>query len=134
MQLTANQQSVLTTLQQAGTPLSAYALLGRLRDVGFKAPIQVYRVLNKLAKQGLIHRLESLNAYVPCAHGNECARSFPAFAICDHCGRVDEFVDGGCNLSLGRWMKNNAFSPGHLTIEIHGKCSACTSCLPIVVH
>ena len=72
MQLTANQQRVLATLQEASSPLSAYALLDRLREAGFGAPVQVYRALERLAEQGLVHRLESLNAYVSCSHSGGC--------------------------------------------------------------
>ena len=57
MPLTANQQRVLTTLRQADGPLTAYALLDRLREQGFNAPAQVYRALERLAEQDLVHRL-----------------------------------------------------------------------------
>src|SRR5256885_5597381 len=57
--LTTKQQRVLDTLRQAGAPLTAYALLDQLRDHGLTAPTQVYRALDKLAEQGVVHRLES---------------------------------------------------------------------------
>lgn len=114
MQLTEKQQHVLATLKQAGSPLSAYALLDRLREKGFSAPVQVYRALERLVGHGLVHRLESLNAYVTCAHRSGCQQSFKAFAICDSCGCVDEFNDNDLRLCLGRWMMNNAFSPEQL--------------------
>src|SRR5256885_4073285 len=59
----------------------------------FRSPTQVYRALDKLAEQGVVHRLESLNAYVCCSHPDEGSHDFSAFAICDSCGQVDEFVD-----------------------------------------
>lgn len=125
MSLTTNQQRVLSTLQQAKNPLSAYALLDRLRGAGFSAPVQVYRALDRLTEQGLVHRLESLNAYVSCNHSEGCTHGPMAFAICDECGQVDEFTDDGLGRCLGRWMKNNAFSLRSSTIELHGKCAAC---------
>ncbi|MFT3802800.1 MAG: Fur family transcriptional regulator [Burkholderiaceae bacterium] len=125
MPLTANQQRVLAALQQAGSPLSAYALLDRLREQGFSAPMQVYRALERLAEQGLVHRLESLNAYMPSTHSSDCRRDLKAFAICDDCGQVDEFTDSDLGRCLGRWVKNNAFSLRRSTIELHGKCAAC---------
>lgn len=124
MQLTANQQRVLTTLQQAKVPLSAYALLERLRKPGFNAPTQVYRALDLLVQHGLVHRLETLNAYVICSRQN-CKHSFMAFAICDTCGHIDEFVDNDLSRSLGRWAKNHAFALGSTAIEIHGQCGTC---------
>lgn len=125
MRLTANQQRVLTTLQQAKVPLSAYTLLERLRKPGFNAPTQVYRALERLVEYGLVHRLETLNAYVTCSRQN-CRHSFMAFAICDTCGHIDEFVDEDLSRSLGRWAKNHAFALGSTAIEIRGQCANCT--------
>src|SRR5256885_11218862 len=76
--LTTKQQRVLDTLRQAGAPLTAYALLDQLRDHGLTAPTQVYRALDKLAEQGVVHRLESLNAYVCCSHPDEGSHDFSA--------------------------------------------------------
>ncbi|HSM41507.1 MAG TPA: transcriptional repressor, partial [Afifellaceae bacterium] len=59
---------VFDTLLAADGPLSAYDILDRLRDKGFRAPLQVYRALDKLLALGLVHRLESLNAFIACAH------------------------------------------------------------------
>ncbi len=126
MQLTANQQRVLSTLQQANGPLTAYALLDRLREQGFSAPAQVYRALERLAGQDLVHRLETLNAYVCCAHQGCCQQDLRAFAICDTCGHVDEFADAGLRRSLGRWTKGKGFSLHKSTVELHGECAACS--------
>lgn len=59
---------MLSTLQDVKRALSAYALLHRLRAVNFLAPTQVHRALERLSQHGLVHRLESLNAYVSCVH------------------------------------------------------------------
>ena len=126
MQLTANQQRVLTTLQHAKVPLSAYALLQRLRKPGFNAPTQVYRALDRLIQQGLVHRLETLNAYVTCSR-QDCKHSFMAFAICNTCGHIDEFADKNLSRSLGCWAKNHTFTPGSAAIEIRGQCATCAS-------
>ncbi|WP_235200629.1 Fur family transcriptional regulator [Pseudomonas monteilii] len=125
MQLTTNQERVLATLQQSGTPLSAYKILESLKSEGFKAPTQIYRALGFLAQKGLVHRLESLNAYVTCDPSSECENGVRAFAICDSCGRVDEFIVPSLNRYLGTWVKQNVFSLGSSTIELHGKCAAC---------
>lgn len=126
MQLTTNQQWVLDTLRHASKPLSAYALLDHLRDVGFSAPTQVYRALERLVAHGLVHRLETLNAYVSCAYANGCRPRLTGFAICDDCGHTAEFVDDELTRCLARWTKDNTFRPDRSTIEIHGKCAACT--------
>ena len=58
--LTKNQSLVMSALSKAEGPLSAYSILDELRDQGFRAPLQVYRALEKLMDVGLVHRLESL--------------------------------------------------------------------------
>lgn len=126
MQLTDNQRRVLTTLQQAERPLSAYALLDQLRAQGISAPTQVYRALERLMKQGLVHRLETLNAYVTCNHPRDCRDSgATAFAICDICGHIDEIVDIDLGNCLGRWIKHNTFAMRDSTIELRGTCARC---------
>lgn len=60
--LTPNQEMVWNVLSASGMPLGAYALLDQLKGSNFKAPLQVYRALDKLVELGMVHRLESLNA------------------------------------------------------------------------
>ena len=89
--LTKNQSLVLEALKQAKQPLGAYPLLDELRDHGFKAPLQVYRTLGQLADLGLVHRLESLNAWTACCENKH--EGTPIFAICNDCGTVVEHLD-----------------------------------------
>ncbi|WP_437881232.1 transcriptional repressor [Pseudomonas sp. LRF_L74] len=127
MQLTANQKSVFAVLKRAEVPLSAYAVLDRLRKKGFSAPTQVYRALDRLLEQGLVHRLETINAYVACAHRVRCEHGVRAFAICDNCGHVDEFTDQDLARCLSRWIDGNAFALKHSTVELHGRCAVCAA-------
>lgn len=123
--LTRNQTLVLHALAEAKTPLSAYTILERLHGAGLKGPPQIYRALKKLLDCGLIHRLESLNAFVACSHG-QCSRERTvAFAICDDCGCVSEFSDGAVEEWLCAWSKGNGFRLARTTIEIHGSCADC---------
>ncbi|WP_309085958.1 Fur family transcriptional regulator [Chelativorans sp.] len=124
-ELTRNQSLVLRALDKADGPLSAYTILDRLRDDGFRAPLQVYRALEKLQEFGLVHRLESINAFVACAHPNCHGHAMIAFAICQTCGRVDEFSDEVVEERLGKWVSAHRFKPEKTTIEIRGNCAAC---------
>lgn len=128
--LTRNQSLVLDTLAKAAAPMSAYAVLDELRDHGFKAPLQVYRALDKLQEAGLVHRLESLNAFIACAHCSDCHEhghhhGLVAFAICEGCGQVSEFTDHGMEESLAAWAKGSGFRADKTTIEIRGHCAVC---------
>ena len=127
--LTRNQTLVLSSLTGAGGPQSAYDILDRLRGDGFRAPLQVYRALEKLIEFGLVHRLESLNAFVACStpHDHEAHQhGVTAFAICDSCGNVEEFHDCAIEDRLGEWQKASHFTPQKTTIEIRGACKDCS--------
>jgi Fur family transcriptional regulator, zinc uptake regulator len=125
--LTRNQELVLDALERASGPLGAYALLDELRPQGFRAPLQVYRALDKLLEGGLVHRLDSINAFVACVHPH-CHRSATtAFAICERCKAVEEFTDDVVAERLGRWCGEQRFSPARTTIEMRGVCAACAA-------
>ena len=126
-ELTKNQALVLSTLAKTDGPLSAYALLDQLREHGFRAPLQVYRALDKLVEFGLVHRLESINSFVACAHPHDHSHGLIAFAICEDCGGVDEFSDAVVEERLKGWSQDHAFSLAKTTIEMRGTCANCTT-------
>jgi len=125
--LTKNQALVLDTLSGAEEPLSAYTILDRLRDDGFRAPLQVYRALDKLREFGLVHRLESLNAFVACSHPHEDEDSTIAFAICDTCGHVSEIADDEIEERLRLVSGRKGFQLQKSTIELRGLCGDCAA-------
>lgn len=131
LNLTRNQSLVYDALTRSQAPLSAYVILDKLRDSGFRAPLQVYRALEKLIEFGLVHRLESLNAFVACSHTQtDCCthhHGTVAFAICNVCGQVTEFHDHQIDHRLGDWVKNQKFKAEKTTIEIRGVCEACAA-------
>jgi Fur family zinc uptake transcriptional regulator len=124
-ELTKNQTLVLKVLAATDGPLSAYSLLDALRDDGFRAPLQVYRALDKLMEFGLVHRLESINSFVACAHPHDHAHGLIAFAICGECGQVDEFSDDMVEERLRGWAGDNRFRLAKATIEMRGTCANC---------
>lgn len=122
--LTRNQKLVHDRLEAAGRALSAYELLDLLRVEGLRAPAQVYRALDKLADFGLIHRLESRNAYIACNRDGHAAHD-TAFAICEQCGTVSEFDTAQASAVLRGWAADNGFEIEQTTIELRGRCAAC---------
>jgi len=125
--LTHNQELVLGTLAHAAAPLSAYDILDQLRGEGLKAPLQVYRALDKLTERGLAHRLESLNAFVCCADAHCHEAGSIAFAICERCGRVEEFAEPAIDSKLKGWSRGAGFVPSRMTIELRGLCRECAA-------
>ncbi|APE32228.1 transcriptional repressor [Halomonas aestuarii] len=108
--------------------LKAYELLDRLAAEHEAArPPTVYRALEFLIDQGLVHRIESLNAYVACpcpehAHGFQ-------LLICRHCGRVEELHLNEINDHLARRAGELGFEVQRQTIELLGQCDACRQAL-----
>jgi Fur family zinc uptake transcriptional regulator len=125
-QLTKNQALVLGVLETSHEPVSAYTILERLRDDGFRAPLQVYRALEKLLAFGKVHRLESINAFVACSHaGHSHSGGVTVFAICETCGKVEEFHDDIISERLSMWQEKADFKSEKTTIEIRGFCTQC---------
>jgi Fur family transcriptional regulator, zinc uptake regulator len=134
-QLTKNQALVLGVLETSHEPVSAYTILERLRDDGFRAPLQVYRALEKLLAFGKVHRLESINAFVACSHaGHSHSGGVTVFAICETCGKVEEFHDDIISERLAMWQENTKFKPEKTTIEIRGFCTNCRKLVVPPVH
>ena len=115
-------------LSDARGPLSAYTILDQLRDQGFRAPLQVYRALDKLVEYGLVHRLESLNAFVACQHPESCeGDSFETvlFTICEKCDDVQELANKHLMNAVNGLANEINFSPKKSVIEFRGLCSDC---------
>lgn len=123
--LTKNQTLVLEALASAEEPMSAYAVLDRLRTQGFRAPPQVYRALDKLIELGLIHRVDSLNAFVACRQPDCEATPTIVFAICEDCGHVEEMAGETLSRQLRALARNAGFKPERSTVELRGLCGGC---------
>ena len=120
---TTNHEKVLAALAGNG-PVTAYALLDRLRPQGFKAPLTVYRALERLVAEGRVHRLESLNAYVACRYG--ACRNAPVFALCRKCGASAEIAGDEALTSLRERAAGTGFAVEGATVELKGVCGDCS--------
>lgn len=121
--LSRNQSEILACLRKAKEPMSAYAILDRVRTAGISHPPTVYRALNDLMQKGMVHRLESRSAFVACGHGG-CDGKF-AFAICRHCGKVVEIPLSDRDQSALLGLAPGEIAPEHVTLEIAGSCRSC---------
>jgi Fur family zinc uptake transcriptional regulator len=124
LRFTELRRKVLAMIWAGHGSAKAYDILDKLNDEGTAAkPPTVYRVLDFLLENGLIHKLESLNSYVGCSHPlehNECY-----FLICSKCGEIKECCDSTLAQAITRIASKNKFSPRHITLEIQGKCQEC---------
>ena len=124
-QMTKNQALVYGALNSADGPLSAYTILDQLREEGFRAPLQVYRALDKLVEFGVVHKLESLNAFVACSHPDCDSHETVAFTICEKCGQVSEVNDDKLAVRLEKLAAKGAFAVRRSVVELRGICRAC---------
>jgi Fur family transcriptional regulator, zinc uptake regulator len=122
--LVPNHQKILQILHTAGVPMTAYEILEAVRHDGITAPPTVYRALSRLIENGMVHRLESMNAYVVCSdHGHGDAPAL--FTICRDCGHVDELAEAGLVRQLQANATRHGFHVETGTIELRGRCSCC---------
>jgi len=117
---------VLTLVCQAKQPLGAYQLLDLLQqDRRSAAPPTIYRALDFLMAQGLIHRLASNNTYLACAHPQQDHEA--VFLVCKHCGNTQEIHTSGITQSIQEKSDTYQFKVLHTSIEVTGLCKKCSS-------
>jgi Fur family transcriptional regulator, zinc uptake regulator len=122
--LTELRRAVLELVWRGHEPVGAYALLAALRKTHPGAePPTIYRALDFLAAHGLIHRIESLNAYIGCTHPEEPHAS--QFLICAKCSAAAEIDDPSVARALSRSATDAGFAVQHQTVELSGLCSTC---------
>jgi Fur family zinc uptake transcriptional regulator len=120
-------RQVLQALLSTHRPLGAYEVIEELaRSMPRPAPITVYRALEFLMENGLVHRIESRNAYLACAHDHDAA-SLVAFLICDGCGAVGEIPAVPMAQGLNAAARAAGFAPKLSVVEITGTCAHCQS-------
>jgi len=122
--LTPMRRQVLEALLASHQPLGAYEIMERLAGHGRPAPITVYRALEFLRHNGLVHRIESRNAFVACVHSH-VGGDLTVFLICEHCGAVGEAPAAGVAEALKASARAAGFAPRSPVIEIAGVCSYC---------
>jgi Fur family zinc uptake transcriptional regulator len=123
--LTASRRRALELLLEAGQPVKAYDLMGAMGAQGEAAkPPTVYRALDFLARTGLAHRVESLNAYIACRLGQ--APHTAAFLICDCCGAAREFEPPG-TAEVADAAAAMGYVVAGVAVEVHGLCPDCAA-------
>ncbi|MBI1180608.1 MAG: transcriptional repressor [Alphaproteobacteria bacterium] len=122
--LTPLRREVLEIVWSSHRPIGAYDILQRM-DRGSRkaAPPTVYRALDFLIEQGLVHRIESMNAYLGCNHPGRSHSG--QFLICRECGEVAELDDQELRDSLRRKAERLGFELQSQTVELVGFCANC---------
>lgn len=127
--LTDLRRRVLELVWESHAPVGAYEILERLglERLGLErrraAPPTVYRALDFLSREGLIHRIDSLNAFVGCVAPGAAHRAF--FLICRRCRDAVELRDQALEGTLERVATSAGFAVERATVELAGACARC---------
>jgi Fur family zinc uptake transcriptional regulator len=125
VRLTAIRKRVLELVWASHQPLGAYAILDKLTAEGHKpAPPTVYRALEFLLEQGLIHRIASLNAFLGCVHPTQ--QHLACFFLCQRCGNAEELDDSSTlQQEITAHAQRLGFSVRQPILEVTGFCKHC---------
>ena len=122
--LTDIRRRVLELIWTSHAPVGAYGLLEVLgREGRAAAPPTVYRALDFLLAHGLIHRIETMNAFIGCSHPGVPHSGL--FLVCDGCGTVAELVESDVASAVESGAARMGFTVETLTMEAKGKCPEC---------
>lgn len=124
--LTQVREQVFLLLAQREGAVGAYDLLSELQKIDAAAkPATIYRALDFLSKQGFVHKIESINAFVMCHHFGDCHHPVQLL-ICDECGLVEEIQSNNLDLAIRAMADASGFAITHQIVEAHGTCQTCT--------
>jgi Fur family zinc uptake transcriptional regulator len=125
--LTVLRRAVLELILMAEGPVTAYQLLDQLKKKHKgAAPPTIYRALDFLLDNELIHKVESLSAFIPCIDAGNHSLSVQ-FLICRRCGTVAELEESTVSEALDRAAARQGFRPGSTIVEVQGLCAACST-------
>ncbi len=124
LRLTTIRRQVLEIIWAQHNPIGAYDVLQKLQESGHKpAPPTAYRALEFLVSAKLVHRVESLNAYIGCPSPN--AKHQCQFYICSECGHVAEVSNPDVSAAITAGAEDLGFTSQQPVIEVHGVCKDC---------
>ncbi len=126
LRLTARRRRVLELVWPSHCPVSAYDILETLSQDGKRrAPPTVYRALDFLIDAGLVHRLDSLNAYIGCADPSHA--HVGQFLICTNCRLVEELDAKEIEQLVGTTASQHGFAAESFGLEVQGRCRSCSA-------
>lgn len=124
LRFTDLRKKVFEIICSSHKPAKAYDILAKLKDNDISKPPTVYRSIDFLIEHGLIHKLNSINSYVYCAH--PCAHNECYFLICKTCHEAKECCNDVLAKEVQKTSSNHKFSLEKVTLEIEGTCQECT--------
>lgn len=122
--LTPIRRKVLELLLNSGRATKAYSLLDGMRQIHpGSAPPTVYRALDFLLSAGLVHRIESINAFTVCHDLTQCQHGI--LVVCQQCGAVTELHQPKLRQALVAQIEDAGYRLASDEIELKGLCATC---------
>jgi len=128
--LTDKRKQVLSGLLKSEKALSAYELIDICKaESGEALPaMSMYRILDFLQDEHLVHKLNSANKYIVCEHITcDHDHGIPQFLICDQCLKVKEISISKSTIS--ELEKNVVHAGFHLLSPQLEMSCICESCM-----
>ena len=125
--LTKNQQIIFDLIDKSSEPLKAYSILYNVQKKGIKAPLQVYRALDKLVEIGKIHKIESKNSFIACQNSSCQVSKAIAFSICESCEKVTEISNSNLSKYLSNFKDKAGMKYKKYNLEFFGLCKKCVT-------
>jgi len=125
VRLTPAREAVLGLIWRSHHPVGAYALIEQLgQQQGHRVlPPTVYRALDFLLAQGLIHRIPSRNAFIGCPFPEVPHHNL--FLLCRSCGAVAECSADQLDQAIAATAARAGFAVSGHNLEIDGLCRQC---------
>ena len=123
--LSRNQKIIFDIINNSSEPLKAYSILFNVQKKGIKAPLQVYRALDKLVEIGKIHKIESRNAFIACQNSSCQITNATAFSICESCENVSEISNSKLSKYLANFVDESGMKYNKYNLEFFGLCKKC---------
>lgn len=122
LRFTRIRHDILEALWRHDAPMKAYDLQDYMQRVyGQKInPPTIYRTLEFLHENGLIHRIESLNAFAACHDNLDYHEG--QFVICTRCGHVEEIHEDDLMSQLGQRLEARGFTLREQMVELRVDC------------
>ena len=123
--LSRNQKIIFDLIDKSPEPMKAYSILFNVQKKGIKAPLQVYRALDKLVEIGKIHKIESRNAFIACQNSSCQVSKATAFSICESCEKVTEIKNSSLSKYLSNFKDKAGMKYRKYNLEFFGLCKKC---------
>ena len=127
--LTPKRRKILEELLKSQKALSAYEIADLFQKKSKESipAMSVYRILDFLEDENLVHKLNLANKYIACSHITcNHSHSIPQFLVCRECNKVSEInIDVDTMKIIEKKVRDENFNFSKPQLEMHCICKVC---------